>query len=71
MSANVDPVNDFVTTPMVPSQKVTPQHYDDEKKSVEHTVAYVTQPVADDRDPELIPTPEELKTLRRVPAGMP
>jgi hypothetical protein len=25
----------------------------------------------DDRDPELIPTPEDLKTLRRVPAGMP
>lgn len=68
----VDPVQDFVTTPMVPSQNVA-QSYADEKKSLDKGDAdvYVSSPVVDDRDPELIPTPEEMKTLRRVPAGMP
>lgn len=48
----------------------TYDHYHaDEKK--EGLGGNVTVHAADGRDPELIPTEDDLKHLRRIPAGMP
>lgn len=44
---------------------------EDRKKGEDEVYAQVTVEVPDEREPHLIPTEEDLRVLRRVPAGMP
>lgn len=47
--------------------------FDNEVKEKDGAVAHEVEvcAAADDRDPALIPTEEDLRTLPRIPAGMP
>lgn len=72
-------VQDFISTPMTRSHHALErQSTTDSKRHGHTTVAEVSddkgehdERAFDDRDPSLIPTSEELRTLRRVPAKMP
>lgn len=79
MSTTANTIIDFESAPVkpqgLPTSELARQHYDDDKKTAHDDISV---PVvsslpegSDEMDPELIPTEEDLLTLRKVAAPLP